>query len=276
MAHVTARRRAQHLTANGAVTRPETLVVEEPLEIRVNGAAVTVTMRTPGSDIELAQGFLLTEGVIAGRDDVLSIRYCGGRGPDVPGGANTYNVLDVTLAPGVKSPDLDVTRNFYTTSSCGVCGKASLDAVRVMGRFSPGDDPATVAATALKAMPGQLRAAQEVFASTGGLHAAALFCADGTMLVVREDIGRHNAVDKVIGWALEHRRIPLKSSVLLVSGRASFELTQKAVLAGIPLLAAVSAPSSLAVSLAEESGLTLVAFLRGDSMNVYTRADRII
>jgi FdhD protein len=276
VAHVTARRRAQHLTANGAVTRPETLVVEEPLEIRVNGAAVTVTMRTPGSDIELAQGFLLTEGVIAGRDDVLSIRYCGGRGPGVPGGANTYNVLDVTLAPGVKSPDLDVTRNFYTTSSCGVCGKASLDAVRVMGRFSPGDDPATVAATALKAMPGQLRAAQKVFASTGGLHAAALFGADGTMLVVREDIGRHNAVDKVIGWALEHRRIPLKSSVLLVSGRASFELTQKAVLAGIPLLAAVSAPSSLAVSLADESGLTLVAFLRGDSMNVYTRADRII
>jgi FdhD protein len=273
VAHVTARRRAQHLTANGAVTRPETLVVEEPLEIRINGAAVTVTMRTPGSDIELAQGFLLTEGVIAGRDDVLTIRYCGGRADD---SANTYNVLDVTLAPGVKSPDLDVTRNFYTTSSCGVCGKASLDAVRVMGRFSLGEDPATVAATALKAMPGQLRAAQKVFASTGGLHAAALFDADGTMLVVREDIGRHNAVDKVIGWALEHRRIPLKSSVLLVSGRASFELTQKAVLAGIPLLAAVSAPSSLAVSLAEESGLTLVAFLREESMNVYTRADRII
>jgi len=273
--HATARRRALHVTANGTVTRPETLVVEEPLEIRVNGAAVTVTMRTPGSDIELAQGFLLTEGVIAGREDVLTIRYCGGRGPDVHDGANTYNVLDVTLAPGVTSPDLDVTRNFYTTSSCGVCGKASLDAVRVMGRFSPGADPATVAATTLKAMTGQLRSAQKVFASTGGLHAAALFDADGTMFVVREDIGRHNAVDKVIGWALEHGRIPVKSSVLLVSGRASFELTQKAVLAGIPVLAAVSAPSSLAVSLAEESGLTLVAFLRGDSMNVYTRADRI-
>ena len=276
--HVTARRRAHHLTADGAVTRPETLVVEEPLEIRVNGAAVTVTMRTPGSDIELAQGFLLTEGVIAGREDVLTIRYCGGRapdGPDVHDGANTYNVLDVTLAAGVKLPDVDITRNFYTTSSCGVCGKASLDAVRVMGRFSPGADPATVAATTLKAMTGQLRSAQKVFASTGGLHAAALFDADGTMFVVREDIGRHNAVDKVIGWALEHGRIPVKSSVLLVSGRASFELTQKAVLAGIPVLAAVSAPSSLAVSLAEESGLTLVAFLRGDSMNVYTRADRI-
>ena len=275
MGHATARRRALHVTANGTVTRPETLVVEEPLEIRVNGAAVTVTMRTPGSDIELAQGFLLTEGVIAGREDVLTIRYCGGRGHDVHDGANTYNVLDVTLAPGVTSPDLDVTRNFYTTSSCGVCGKASLDAVRVMGRFSPGADPATVAATTLKAMTGQLRSAQKVFASTGGLHAAALFDADGTMFVVREDIGRHNAVDKVIGWALEHGRIPVKSSVLLVSGRASFELTQKAVLAGIPVLAAVSAPSSLAVSLAEESGLTLVAFLRGDSMNVYTRADRI-
>jgi FdhD protein len=278
VAHVTARWRAHHLTADGAVTRPETLVVEEPLEIRVNGAAVTVTMRTPGSDIELAQGFLLTEGVISDREDVLTIRYCGGRGPDGPDvhdGANTYNVLDVTLAPGVKLPDVEITRNFYTTSSCGVCGKASLDAVRVMGRFSPGEDPATVAAATLRAMPGQLRTAQKVFARTGGLHAAALFDADGTMLVVREDIGRHNAVDKVIGWALEHGRIPLTSSVLLVSGRASFELTQKAVLAGIPVLAAVSAPSSLAASLAEESGLTLVAFLRGDSMNVYTRADRI-
>jgi FdhD protein len=273
--HVTARRSTQHLTADGAVTRPETLVVEEPLEIRVNGAAVTVTMRTPGSDIELAQGFLLTEGVISDREDVLTIRYCGGATPDFEDGANTYNVLDVTLAPGVKLPDVDITRNFYTTSSCGVCGKASLDAVRVMGRFSPGEDPATVGAATLRAMPDQLRTAQKVFARTGGLHAAALFDADGTMLAVREDIGRHNAVDKVIGWALEHDRIPLTSSVLLVSGRASFELTQKAVLAGVPVLAAVSAPSSLAASLAEESGLTLVAFLRGDSMNVYTRADRI-
>jgi FdhD protein len=270
--HVTARRRARHLNADQAITRSETLAVEEPLEIRVNGTPVTVTMRTPGSDIELAQGFLLTEGVIGGREDVLTIRYCGGRGEN---GANAYNVLDVTLAPGVKPPGLDVTRNFYTTSSCGVCGKASLEAVRVISRFSPGDDPATVTATTLKAMPGQLRSAQKVFASTGGLHAAALLGADGTMFAVREDIGRHNAVDKVIGWAVEHDRIPLSASVLLVSGRASFELTQKALLAGIPVLAAVSAPSSLAVSLAEESGITLVAFLRGDSMNVYTRADRI-
>ncbi|OBI16991.1 formate dehydrogenase accessory sulfurtransferase FdhD [Mycobacterium sp. E2497] len=271
MRHVTARRRVKHLSAGKAITRPETLVVEEPLEIRVNGAAVTVTMRTPGADFELAQGFLLTEGIIAGRDDVQTIRYCGG----AVDGANTYNVLDVTLAAGVPAPTLDVTRNFYTTSSCGVCGKASLDAVRLIGRFAPGADPATVAAATLKAMPTQLRSAQKVFDSTGGLHAAALFGVDGTMLVVREDVGRHNAVDKVIGWALEHRRVPLAGSVLLVSGRASFELTQKAVLAGIPVLAAVSAPSSLAVSLAEESGITLVAFLREDSMNVYTRADRI-
>ncbi|OBH03397.1 sufurtransferase FdhD [Mycobacterium sp. E2699] len=272
MSRVTARRRAHHLTADRAVTRPETLAVEEPLEIRVNGAPVTVTMRTPGSDFELAQGFLLTEGVIGGRGDVLAIRYCGGRGG---GGANTYNVVDVTLAPGVEPPGLDVTRNFYTTSSCGVCGKASLEAVRLAGRFPPGADAATVPAATLQAMPGQLRSAQKVFDSTGGLHAAALFAVDGTMQVVREDIGRHNAVDKVIGWAAEHRRMPLTATVLLVSGRASFELTQKAVMAGIPVLAAVSAPSSLAVSLADDAGLTLVAFLREDSMNVYTRADRI-
>jgi FdhD protein len=184
-------------------------------------------------------------------------------------------VLDVTLAPGVAMPDVDVTRNFYTTSSCGVCGKASLDAVRLISRHAPGDDPSLVAAETLSAMPEKLRDAQKVFASTGGLHGAALFDLDGTTLAVREDIGRHNAVDKVIGWALEQDRIPLTSTVLLVSGRASFELTQKAVMAGIPVLAAVSAPSSLAVDLASQSGLTLVAFLRGDSMNVYTRPDRI-
>ncbi|SEH73212.1 FdhD protein [Mycolicibacterium rutilum] len=273
MGRVTARRRVQHVTADDAVARPETLVVEEPLEIRVNGTPITVTMRTPGSDIELAQGFLLTEGVIGGRDDVLAARYCKGTGPD---NLNTYNVLDVTLAPGVPMPEVDVTRNFYTTSSCGVCGKASLEAVRLISRHAPGDDPTTVAADTLSALPGRLRAAQKVFASTGGLHGAALFDSEGATLVVREDIGRHNAVDKVIGWAVEQRRIPLTGTVLLVSGRASFELTQKAVMAGIPILAAVSAPSSLAADLASESGLTLVAFLRGESMNVYTRPDRVI
>ncbi|MDV3127696.1 formate dehydrogenase accessory sulfurtransferase FdhD [Mycobacterium sp. 21AC1] len=272
MGRVTARRPAHHLTADHTVTRPETLVVEEPLEIRVNGSALTVTMRTPGSDVELAQGFLLTEGVISQRDDVARVQYCRGAGED---GMNTYNVLDVSLAEGVPPPAVDVTRNFYTTSSCGVCGKASLEAVRLISRHCPGDDPATVSSDTLASMPAQLRNAQKVFASTGGLHGAALFSADGTMLAAREDIGRHNAVDKVIGWALEQNRVPLTGTVLLVSGRASFELTQKAVMAGIPVLAAVSAPSSLAVDLAGQSGLTLVAFLRGESMNVYTRPDRI-
>ncbi|OBG95459.1 sufurtransferase FdhD [Mycobacterium sp. E136] len=273
MGRVTARRRVQHVTMDAAVARPETLAVEEPLEIRVNGAAITVTMRTPGSDVELAQGFLLTEGVIGGRDDVVAARYCKGTGADQ---LNTYNVLDVTLAPGVAMPDTDVTRNFYTTSSCGVCGKASLEAVQLSSRHAPGDDPSTVSAETLAALPARLRKAQKVFASTGGLHGAALFDSDGATLVVREDIGRHNAVDKVIGWAVEQNRVPLTGTVLLVSGRASFELTQKAVMAGIPVLAAVSAPSSLAADLAAASGLTLVAFLRGESMNVYTRPDRIV
>ncbi|MEO8814265.1 MAG: formate dehydrogenase accessory sulfurtransferase FdhD [Mycobacterium sp.] len=268
MARVT-RRRAGHLSAGEATQRMESLAVEEPLEIRVDGHALSVTMRTPGSDVELVQGFLLTEGVVVHRDDIATARYCCGTGADA------YNVLDVTLAPGVPPPRVDVTRNFYTTSSCGVCGKASLEAVRLASRYSPGDDPVNVSAAVLSGLPDQLRAAQDVFASTGGLHAAALFDAAGTMLAVREDIGRHNAVDKVVGWAVEHRRIPLTGTVLLVSGRASFELTQKSVMAGIPVLAAVSAPSSLAVDLAAESGLTLVAFLRGDSMNVYTRPDRI-
>jgi FdhD protein len=272
MGRVTTRRRISHRTADGVVARPDTLVVEEPLEIRVNGAPLTVTMRTPGSDIELAQGFLLTEGIITGRDDIATVRYCQGATDD---GVNTYNVLDVTLAPGVPTPDVDLTRNFYATSSCGVCGKASLEAVRLISRHSPGDDPTTIAAEVLSALPTKLRKAQKVFASTGGLHGAALFDADGAELVVREDIGRHNAVDKAVGWALENRRIPLSGTVLLVSGRASFELTQKAVMAGIPILAAVSAPSSLAVDLAAQAGLTLVAFLRGASMNVYTRPDRV-
>lgn len=272
MGRVTARRPVRHVSAGTAKRRPETLAVEEPLEIRVNGTPITVTMRTPGSDFELAQGFLLTEGVITRRDDVEAIRYCSGAGPD---GLNTYNVLDITLAAGVPAPDTDVTRNFYTTSSCGVCGKASLDAVRLSSRYPVGDQVLRIDSRTLTALPGRLRSAQKVFATTGGLHAAGLFDVDGALLASREDIGRHNAVDKVIGWALENDRIPLQDAVLLVSGRASFELTQKAVMAGVPMLAAVSAPSSLAVDLASESGLTLVAFLRGDSMNIYSRPDRI-
>ncbi len=275
MGRVTDRRRVRHLDTGGAapgghaVERADTLVVEEPLEIRVNGSPLTVTMRTPGSDVELAQGFLLTEAVICRREDVHTVRYC-------QSGENTYNVLEVTLSPDVPAPDTDVTRNFYTTSSCGVCGKASLEAIRLVSRFAPGDDPATVPAAVLIGLPAALRAAQKVFASTGGLHGAALFGVDGTLLVAREDVGRHNAVDKVIGWALEADRVPLTGTILLVSGRASFELTQKAVMAGIPILAAVSAPSTLAVDLAAQSGVTLVAFLRGESMNVYTRADRVV
>jgi len=272
MGRVTSRRLASHLTPGAAVRRAEIVVVEEPLEIRVNGTAITVTMRTPGSDVELAQGFLLTEGLIKHRSDIHSVRYCYG-GPD--DGFNTYNVLDVTLAAGVELPAVDITRNFYMTSACGVCGKASLDAVRLASMYVPGDDRCTVTATALATMPAQLRSAQKVFKSTGGLHGAALLRTDGRLLVVREDVGRHNAVDKVIGWALEHDAVPLTGTVLLVSGRVSFELTQKAVMAGVPILAAVSAPSSLAVELAAESGLTLVAFLRGESMNVYTCPARV-
>lgn len=274
MGRVTARRRASRVTGGAVVDRAETLAVEEPLEIRINGTATTVTMRTPGSDVELAQGFLLTEGLIGGRDDVVTIKYCRGATPDADG-ANSYNVLDVTLRPDLPAPQLDVTRNFYTTSSCGVCGKASLDAVRLSSRHSPGDDPTTISAATLIGLPDQLRSAQKVFAATGGLHGAALFDCDGALLAVREDIGRHNAVDKVIGWAVESDLLPLTNRVLLVSGRASFELTQKAVMAGIPILAAVSAPSSLAVDLAAQSGLTLVAFLRGESMNIYSRSDRV-
>ena len=272
MGRVTARRRVSHLAGDTATQRADNLVVEEPLEIRVDGTPITVTMRTPGSDFELAQGFLLTEGLIGLREDILTVRYCPGADQE---GENSYNVLDVTLGPGVELPELSMTRNFYSTSSCGVCGKASLDAVRLASRHACGDDPSTVAAATLTGMPATLRAAQKVFAATGGLHAAALFGVDGAVWAVREDVGRHNAVDKVIGWALESGRVPLSGTVLLVSGRASFELTQKAVMAGVPVLAAVSAPSSLAVDLATQSGLTLVAFLRGDSMNVYSRADRV-
>jgi FdhD protein len=274
MGRITARKPILTLHVDGRERRrPDTLAVEEPLEIRVGGAPLAVTMRTPGHDVELAAGFLVSEGVISRGEQFAGAIHCGG--PGTGGVENTYNVLDVTLAAGVRPPSPDIARSFYTTSSCGVCGKASIDAVRTVSRHSPGDDPAVVTAEALAAMPNRLRAAQKVFAATGGLHGAALFDADGVLLAAREDIGRHNAVDKVVGWAVENERVPLTGTVLLVSGRASFELTQKAVMAGIPILAAVSAPSSLAVDLASQAGLTLVAFLRGRSMNVYTRTDRV-
>ncbi|WP_082519199.1 formate dehydrogenase accessory sulfurtransferase FdhD [Rhodococcus sp. Leaf233] len=273
MGRITARRPVVRIRGEHRVDRPDTLVVEEPMELRVDGRALAVTMRTPGHDVELAHGFLLTEGVIASRVDIAAARYCDGVDDE---GANTYNVLDVTLAPGVAAPESGVERNFYTTSSCGVCGKGSLDAIRLRTKHSPDDDDVVVTSDTLAGLPDTLRAAQKVFDTTGGLHAAALFTADGDMLVLREDVGRHNAVDKVVGWATEHDRVPLRGTILMVSGRASFELAQKAVMAGIPILAAVSAPSSLAVDLATESGLTVIGFLRGRSMNIYSRADRVL
>jgi len=272
MGRLTVRRPVLRLSAEHRSTRPDSLAVEEPMELRVDGRALAVTMRTPGHDVELAHGFLLTEGVLGAPGDVVTARYCDSLDER---GANTYNVLDVALAPGVAPPPSSVERTFYTTSSCGVCGKATLDAVRLRTRFSPAGDPVVLSPQTLLGLPDTLRAAQRVFDSTGGLHAAGLFTADGSLLVVREDVGRHNAVDKVLGWALLNRRVPATGCVLMVSGRASFELVQKAVMAGVPALAAVSAPSSLAVDLADESGLTLVGFLRGETMNVYTRAERL-
>ncbi|MBT2487354.1 formate dehydrogenase accessory sulfurtransferase FdhD [Streptomyces sp. ISL-96] len=273
MGRVTERRRVIRVRDGVVTARPDTLVAEEPLEIRLNGKPLAITMRTPGDDFALAAGFLVSEGVLAAADDVQSIVYCAGATAD---GANTYNVVDVKLAPGVPVPDITLERNVYTTSSCGLCGKASLDAVRTTARFPIADTPPVrLTPELLAGLPDRLRAAQEVFDRTGGLHAAALFSEAGELLDVREDVGRHNAVDKLVGRALRDGRLPLSRAVLLVSGRASFELAQKAVMAGIPVLAAVSAPSSLAVDLAAETGLTLVGFLRGPNMNVYTGDERI-
>ncbi|MGO1049481.1 formate dehydrogenase accessory sulfurtransferase FdhD [Crossiella sp. CA198] len=273
MGRVTARRPVLRISPKGVLRRPDALAVEEPLELRVNGRALAVTMRTPGHDVELAHGFLLTEGVIGDAPDVRTARYCDGTDDE---GRNTYNVLDVALAEGVPPPDVGVERNFYTTSSCGVCGKAALDAVKLKTRFSPAADDSRITPAVLTGLPGSLRAAQRVFEATGGLHAAGLATMDGELLAVREDVGRHNAVDKVLGWALLEGRVPLGGHVLMVSGRASFELVQKAAMAGLPMLAAVSAPSSLAAELAAEQGITLIGFLRGESMNVYTGAERIV
>lgn len=254
--------------------RADTLVAEEPLEIRLDGRPLAITMRTPGDDFALATGFLVSEGVLAAAEEVANVVYCAGATAD---GANTYNIVDVRLTPGVPVPDISLERNTYTTSSCGLCGKASLDAVRTAARVAP-PAPGTPRLTPglLSSLPDLLREGQSVFDRTGGLHAAALFSAEGVLVDLREDVGRHNAVDKLVGRALREGRLPLHDSVLMVSGRASFELAQKAVMAGIPALAAVSAPSSLAVDLARESGLTLVGFLRGSSMNVYAGESRVV
>ncbi|MFE7844086.1 formate dehydrogenase accessory sulfurtransferase FdhD [Microbacterium sp. NPDC057407] len=263
--------------------RGDTLVVEEPLEIRVAGEPLAVTMRTPGNDVELAAGFLVSEGIIAHGGQLRSAIHCGGPGTGAigalgdPATGNTYNVLDVALAAGVRLPDASVARNFYTTSSCGVCGKASIDQVATVSEYETATDASPVAGALLLGLPDRLREHQAVFGKTGGLHAAALFdAATGDLLVVREDVGRHNAVDKVVGWAVLGDRLPLRGTVLQVSGRASFELVQKAAMAGIPILSAVSAPSSLAVELAEASGITLAGFVRGTSMNLYARPDRVV
>lgn len=256
----------------GHRVRTDTLAVEEPLEIRVgfNGdgqpvhRGVSITMRTPGHDHELAVGFLFTEGLLTDRGQVAGVRTCGGG-----------NVVRVDLAPGVVFDLARLERHFYTGSSCGVCGKASLTAVRVEPRYRPCPGRPVVAPDVIHRLPDKLREAQVVFDRTGGLHASALFDPVGQLLALREDIGRHNALDKLIGAEFLADRLPLSESILLVSGRLSFELVQKAAVAGIPVLAAVGAPSSLAVDLAREHGLTVLGFVRSNRFNVYAGVERV-
>jgi FdhD protein len=254
------------------------VAVEEPLEIRLGYLAggvratrsISVTMRTPGDDAELAAGFLCGEGIIANSGDILAIGPCGAPAPD----SGYHNVLRVELNGDVPVDLERLERHFYTTSSCGVCGKTSLDALRIAGAEAPAASP-RFSRRVLTGIPQKLRAAQRNFEETGGLHAAAAFDSAGRLVVTMEDVGRHNAVDKVIGRLLLDGRLPASDLGLMVSGRASFELMQKALVAGMPLLAAVSAPSSLAVRLAREFGVTLVGFLRGDTFNVYSSEERI-
>jgi FdhD protein len=260
------------------------LVGEEPLEIRINDVPVSVTLRTPGDDEELAVGFLLTEGVIMGRGQIADITVTeaiadGGPegGPAGAAGreqARLGNVVNVTLSPNLRFDAERLRRNFFMTSSCGVCGKASIDAVRVRGMQAPSRG-FTIDPAVLCRLPDTLRASQAIFGRTGGLHAAATFHADGSLVMLREDVGRHNAVDKIVGQALLAGHLPLERQVLLVSGRGGFELVQKAVMAGAPIMASVSAPSSLAVRLARELGLTLVGFLRGRRFIIYSGEERI-
>ncbi|WP_300678796.1 formate dehydrogenase accessory sulfurtransferase FdhD [Nocardioides sp.] len=268
MGRVTTRRPVLKVRPDSVVRRPDTLAVEEPLELRIDHRSLVVTMRTPGADVDLAHGFLLGEGIIGGGADVITAQHCFD---------SDLNVLEIQLGPEATPPTRQ--RTFVATSACGVCGKESIEDVRRQTRWpltapTPQTAPLVAATTVLR-LPDLLREAQAVFDKTGGLHAAGLFTAEGTLLAVREDVGRHNAVDKVIGWAVREGLTPLHEVILMVSGRASFELVQKAVMAGIPVLAAVSAPSSLAADLAEETGLTLAGFVRGSGMNVYTWPERI-
>jgi FdhD protein len=242
---------------------------EEPLEIQVGGAPIAVVMRTPGHDEELVLGFLLTERIVPSPDDVVAVRHCS-LAPD-PEAAD--NVVRATLAPGCEVDLEALRRNLYASASCGICGKASI--ASVMESAPPLDDGAAFPPELFAGLPGRLREGQTLFAETGGLHAAALFSGDGRCLVVREDVGRHNAVDKVVGWAARAGRLPLAGHLLMVSGRISFEIAQKALAARVPLVAAISAPSSLAVELACASGMTLVGFLRDGGFNVYGNAERV-
>lgn len=261
------------------ISQSDSVAVEEPLEIQLcapsaeDSAAksISITMRTPGNDAELSVGFLFTEGIVGSAAEVASVRHCGDADPDT----GFRNVIRVELEPHVRVDLSRLQRHFYTTSSCGVCGKASLTALRVAGQKPMTDVTTVFSRDGLIAAPDKLRVRQEVFSTTGGLHAAAAFSADGEITLVREDVGRHNAVDKVVGALLLSNRLPARDQGLLVSGRASFELMQKALVAGFPLLAAVGAPSSLAVSLAKEFDMTLVGFLRRGNFNIYSRPERL-
>jgi len=247
----------------------DSLAAEEPLEIRVGRYSLGITMRTPGQDGELAAGLLLTQGVVTRREQIAAIRE-----PAAGKESSRRNRIVVTLARGTRVDPRRLARRTYASSACGVCGRSFLDVARTQNR-KPLDSATKFAPEILRAMPEALRAAQDVFARTGGLHAAGLFDARGALLALREDIGRHNAVDKVIGWALLEGRVPLAGAALLVSGRGGFEIIQKALVAGIPLVASVSAPSSLAVQLARQSNMTLIGFLRGERFVVYSGEERI-
>ena len=245
------------------------VAAEEPLEIRVGDRPLTVTMRTPGNDFELAAGFLFTEGIVERPEQIVSIREAAGAKFTEHG-----NVIEVELAPDVKVDLESAQRNFFAASSCGICGKASIESVRRRGVRAVNPD-FRISPEVLCRLPETLRASQEVFSRTGGLHAAGLFDRDGALLVEREDIGRHNAVDKIVGWAVRENRLPLAECVLVVSGRGGFEIIQKAAVAGIPVVASVSACSSLAVRLAREVGMTLAGFLRGQRFIVYAGGERL-
>ncbi len=253
------------------------VVTEEPLELRLSdgGAANTlaITMRTPGNDFELAAGFLFDEAVVRSRDDIIGMSYCLDSEIDPP---QRYNIVTVECRAGAAAADrARFERHFTIGSACGVCGRAQLDSLRELG-VTPIEDPVRVTASLLYQLPARMQEAQRVFAATGGLHAAALFDEYGEALVIREDVGRHNAVDKIVGWGLLNGRLPFVGCVLVVSGRASYEVLQKSVMAGIPIVASVSAPSSLAVDLAREFNVTLVGFLRGTRANVYTAPERVL